>query len=224
MENTQPYGFVYTITNQVNGKVYVGQTVDTKKRWWEHRGRSSRKGKTHLHRAMRKYGKDRFTFRTIGTAACKESLDVGERFFVWLYQSTNPLCGYNMTSGGGASGRPTDEVREKMRASALGRVMSEEAKEKLRAARSGSKASEDTKAKMSAVRKGKHLSESHRAAISRGLKGNSNCKGRVLTELELEKRRKPRTPAVRAKLAEILKKARLVQVRNDKGRFVKVKE
>ena len=54
---------IYKITNLVNGKVYIGQSVDIYKRWTEHKDCiTSKKGYKPLYRAFRKYGINNFEF------------------------------------------------------------------------------------------------------------------------------------------------------------------
>lgn len=60
---------VYIIRNTRNEKVYVGSTVNVKKRWQEHR-RTLRRGThhaRHLQNAWNKYGEDVFVFELVET-------------------------------------------------------------------------------------------------------------------------------------------------------------
>ena len=62
-------GYIYKVTNTVNGKLYIGQTSRTiEVRWREHIqdafGRNN-KGFFALHRAIKKYGKDAFKIEQI---------------------------------------------------------------------------------------------------------------------------------------------------------------
>ena len=49
---------IYKITNNINGKVYIGQSVNITRRWREHRTRYHQDSKdsinSHLYRAARK--------------------------------------------------------------------------------------------------------------------------------------------------------------------------
>lgn len=70
---------IYKITNLVNGKVYIGQSIDIYRRWAQHKkiGRNlsedkySRDYDKVLYRAMRKYGVDSFEFSIV--EKCEES-------------------------------------------------------------------------------------------------------------------------------------------------------
>lgn len=61
---------IYKITNQVNGKCYIGQTIKSaEERWKEHRqhafGTHPNDQNKALYRAIRKYGLDNFTFEVV---------------------------------------------------------------------------------------------------------------------------------------------------------------
>ena len=93
-------GFIYKITNKINGKVYVGQTnrgLET--RWREHKSRAGCHYTSHLYSAIDKYGIDNFIFEKIEEIA-EEYLDEKERFWISYYDSNNPQKGYNLTIGG----------------------------------------------------------------------------------------------------------------------------
>lgn len=88
---------IYRITNQINGKVYIGQSVDIARRWKDHR--KAINSDLPLYRAMRKYGKDNFIFEVIEECSQKE-LDEKEIYWIKFYDSLNPDKGYNLSSGG----------------------------------------------------------------------------------------------------------------------------
>lgn len=96
---------IYKITNNINGKVYIGKSVDIKERWKKHkRNYNNIKKKSYnfsLYQAIRKYGLDNFSFEVV--EECKrEQLNEKEVYWIKEYQSY-PLSlgkGYNMTPGG----------------------------------------------------------------------------------------------------------------------------
>lgn len=94
---------IYKIENQINGKVYIGQSVNITKRWQEHRSRafnsSDRCYNLYLYKAIRKYGLNNFSFEIL--EECPESeLNSREIFYISLFNSSNKDNGYNLTKGG----------------------------------------------------------------------------------------------------------------------------
>ena len=77
------FGIIYKISNSINDKVYIGQTVRTiKKRFACHIG-SALKNEfpdNYFHRAIRKYGKDCFKIEQIDEADSKEELNEKEKY------------------------------------------------------------------------------------------------------------------------------------------------
>lgn len=97
-------GYIYKITNQINGKVYIGQTARSiATRWREHirhgLNPNSREYNRHLYNSMRKYGIDSFSIELV--EKCDNSL-MSEREMFWIkfYNSSHPDYGYNLTLGG----------------------------------------------------------------------------------------------------------------------------
>lgn len=90
---------IYKITNLLNGKCYVGQSIDIEKRWAEHKSiyNHPRCSNYHIYRAFRKYGIENFSFSVI--EECEQSL-LNEREKFWIQHYNSFECGYNMTVGG----------------------------------------------------------------------------------------------------------------------------
>lgn len=91
---------VYVITNQVNGKHYVGITTqNVKQRWAEHMYRFRSGDRDHkLYLAMRKYGVENFICLELPAIPDQCSLAEQERLLIAKLDSYNN--GYNMTPGG----------------------------------------------------------------------------------------------------------------------------
>lgn len=93
--------FIYTITNHLTGKVYVGSTTSVQNRWKKHRWqlRSGIHPNEYLQRAWLKDGESNFKFGIIsesfGTKFDKQSL---EDFHIEKFDTRNPLFGYNLKS------------------------------------------------------------------------------------------------------------------------------
>ena len=96
-------GIIYKYTNLINGKVYIGQTIqELKERHSKHVsvafGKETGHGYNYLiHKAFRKYGIDNFTLEIIDKVD-NALLNEKEREYIALYNSYER--GYNMTPGG----------------------------------------------------------------------------------------------------------------------------
>ena len=93
---------IYKITNIINGKSYIGQSVNIKRRLNAHKSsafnKNSRNYNSPLYRAIRKYGIENFKFDIL--EECNESeLDEKEIFYISKYQ-THSKNGYNQDDGG----------------------------------------------------------------------------------------------------------------------------
>lgn len=91
---------IYAIQNNVNGKIYVGQSVDIERRWAQEK--QMKRLNVHLLRAMKKYTVKKFSFYILEECS-KEALNEREAFYIKLYHSLDPKFGYNKTSGGDSS-------------------------------------------------------------------------------------------------------------------------
>lgn len=92
--------YIYKITNQINGKIYIGKTLNTiQERWREHRNdyKRERCEKRLLYDAMKKYGVENFTIEQV--EECSPEM-VNEREKYWIEQYGSFKYGYNATIGG----------------------------------------------------------------------------------------------------------------------------
>lgn len=95
---------IYQLINNVNKKVYIGQTkFEIKKRFAEHIKASKKKNlPLFIHRAIKKYGPKNFSCHKLFECKSQKELDKKEIEFMELYNSLTPY-GYNMilkASGG----------------------------------------------------------------------------------------------------------------------------
>lgn len=88
---------IYKITNSINGKIYIGQSINIERRFSEH----CRKNETLIDKEIQKIGKDFFTFEVIEKCSLSE-LDNREIYWIKYYNSLFP-SGYNCTEGGNSS-------------------------------------------------------------------------------------------------------------------------
>ncbi len=189
---------VYILENTINGKSYVGQTVNTfDRRFKEHRWGDI----SIISSAIKKYGWD--NFKSYQYYIPENLLNF---FEIEMIKKTNSLVpnGYNLEIGG-KGGRPSKESKIKMSEAhkgvklseehkrkiglsqigrigpMVGKTHSKESKKKTSEALKGIKRSVETKKKMSIVQKGRVVSKEARKNISEAGKGripwNKGLKG-----------------------------------------------
>lgn len=180
------FGFIYVIENDVNNKLYVGRTLDLKKRKRTHFSKSSRTWA--IKAAIEKHGAQHFDFVILEGLASEEELNKREVYWIEKLNTLAPF-GYNLKQGG-KSGFPTEIARERMRAAhqgvslspehrraiglaSKGHKVSAEAREKISIASRGRLHSEETRTKMSRSHTGKHVSLETRLRMSEAHKGKS---------------------------------------------------
>lgn len=97
--NSSGYGCIYLITNKVNGKKYVGQTIQrVSVRWSAHCNSKNSRCKA-LGSAIALYGRESFSFEVVAWGANKDYLDALEIKLIRDFGSSAPN-GYNIKSGG----------------------------------------------------------------------------------------------------------------------------
>ena len=89
--------YIYKITNKVNGKVYIGQSIrPIEQRFQRHINDAVNNIlDTHFARAIRKYGKENFYIELIETCDNQTELNLREQYWIRKYDSINN--GYNET-------------------------------------------------------------------------------------------------------------------------------
>lgn len=170
MTSFEPVCGIYTITNTVNQKLYLGSSVNIDNRWRQHRNELLRNNHHNkfLQRAWNKYGPDAFHFAIVELVLPPFLL---ERESYWLekLRPYNPKKGYNIARDAQACHLGmihSDEAREKMRIAHLGQKPSAEAITKAREANLGKRVSEETKERISQANLGHTVSAEARAKIS----------------------------------------------------------
>ena len=120
---------IYKVTNNVNGKIYIGQTIRTiDERISEHQ----RKKNSLIGKAIKRYGIESFTIESIETVTTIEMLNNREIYWIKHFKCMIPN-GYNQCEGGnntiGYVHR--EESKQKMSEQRKGRTLSEEWKRKI---------------------------------------------------------------------------------------------
>ena len=168
---------IYQITNQVNGKRYIGSATNIQNRGAVHRwglcyGRHCNR---YLQAAFDKYGESAFIFEVLEYID-PESLIKREQYYV---DTLNPEYNLCPVTGSPLGYRHTEETRRKMskahkgeRSHLYGKHPSEETRRRNSEAHIGKVLSKETKRKISAALRGRTLSEDHRRKISKSLMGH----------------------------------------------------
>jgi len=141
------YGYIYVIENDINNKLYIGQTINPCARWKAHRYKISHRSA--INKAINKYGIDHFDFVLLEACVSQDQLNAREEYWIKTLHTLSPE-GYNLTEGG-HSNIPGDETRKKM-------SMWQKGKKKV---------SEEQKNNISRIHKGKVVSKDTRIKISR---------------------------------------------------------
>ena len=180
------YGIIYKLTNTINNKFYIGQTISSLDRRWSEHVSSARQNKPWvICNAIRKYGADSFTREIIASADSKEELNTLEISYI---AELSPH--YNMTIGGGGLGSPSQEVREKISTSGKSRQFTDEHKKNISKGLKGREVKEATRKKLSDMFKGKSLRKSamSQKEIDRLIANNkARGKGLSLRDPEIDK-------------------------------------
>ncbi len=167
---------VYVAKCEVNGKTYVGITSGPLKvRILRHHIKARNGSTLYFHRALSKYGSDKFTWSTYASGLTWAKACETEIYLIKNLGSSDPKKGYNMTKGGegtlGMSVVLSQESRTKISCTlkswhASGDSAAKELRAKVSAARQGSRASVETCRKHAEAMRGRVLSDSSREKIS----------------------------------------------------------
>lgn len=146
-------GYIYKITNTINNKCYIGQTLnDVKERWRQHRKKST--NCRYLKHAFIKYGFDKFKFELI-CICFDEDLDRYEIEYIKKFNCLVPN-GYNLKSGGLGGGRHNQETKDK-----IGKALKNMYLNGYIQPNKGIKLSKEHRNKLSIAHMGRKLSKEH---------------------------------------------------------------
>ena len=154
---------IYKVTNIVNGKIYIGQTVKSLSRRKQGHITSAKlhKYNSHFHNAIRKYELRDFKWEIIHKCDDIDELNRLEIYYIGYYDTYNN--GYNLTLGGGGSvGRKASaETRKKQSMATSGKNNPMYGKRGKDTPNYGKKFSIKTRKKMSVANGGKLCGKDH---------------------------------------------------------------
>lgn len=102
-------GYIYVISNNINSRLYIGQTINTIfTRWTDHKcaSKNATRYKTPLYVDIRNLGIEHFNYKEIEKieAITKDELisklNEKEKYYIELYKTSIDYGGYNTESGG----------------------------------------------------------------------------------------------------------------------------
>ena len=129
---------IYLITNNINGKKYVGKTNHTLEyRFAQHCNKNTN---MLIHKAILKYGKENLKIEKVCDCLEKDWKEL-ERYYIKLFHSHYTEGGYNITFGGDENPMDSEIARNNF----YQKVHSEEFKDKHREKSSGRHHTEETK-------------------------------------------------------------------------------
>lgn len=111
--------YIYKVTNLINGKIYIGQHLNPKRKSYLGSG-------ILIKNAIKKYGRKNFHKEILEYCNSKEVLNEKEKHWIDKLDSTNLDIGYNLDKGGGRT--LEEDYSIKMSNKLKGRKLSEEAK------------------------------------------------------------------------------------------------
>lgn len=178
---------VYIILNKINGKFYIGSSVNIKSRWSLHKKqlRENSHHSKYLQRSWNKYGEENFLFSIMEECEREECLNIENK---WLnfHNTSNIEYGYNTVkeAHNTLGYKHTAETRLKLKQLHKDRI------EKMTLEEFA-----EYKSVLSNARKGKVLSEKHSLALRKGLKRSgwlsSEKKKEMTKKTNFEKISKP---------------------------------
>lgn len=99
---------IYKITNNINQKVYIGQSIDINRRWRSHKNFNEYlQGHYPLYQAFKKYGLENFSFEIIEECLPQE---LNDKEIYWIHFYNSYYNGYNQTTGGQESNNTTIKI------------------------------------------------------------------------------------------------------------------
>nr|UVX74785.1 MAG: GIY-YIG catalytic domain protein [Bacteriophage sp.] len=155
---------VYLISNNVNGKCYVGSTIHLDQRRKEHFSRlaNNKHINAHLQNAYNKYGREAFDFEILETVDIddniKDKLLKREQFWI---DNLKPEYNVLLVAGSNLGYHHTEETKKKISESTTGVKKSDEHAKHIREGQSGRVLTEEHKAKLSEAAKHRKSPSNH---------------------------------------------------------------
>lgn len=124
--------YLYRITNLINNKIYIGQSINPNSRWLGHKNQAKRDVPNQIiSKSIKKYGINNFLFEVIATCSSYEDANYIEEELIKQYNClARDGYGYNLSLGG-ESAPKSEEFKKKVSQTLMGHPVSEETLRKL---------------------------------------------------------------------------------------------
>ena len=169
---------IYYWRNNINGKGYVGKSLNLLKRLGQYIGMKF-KLQPAFYAAVKKYGLENFTcYKIMDCCPSDVALNYWETY--WIRELDTFIDGgngYNLTTGG-EGGKKSAETKRKIGDANRGKKHSEEVRRKISEANRGKKLSDETRKKLSYANRGKTrapFSAEHRKKIGDANRGENHA-------------------------------------------------
>lgn len=175
MNNNEIFGYIYKITNSINSKCYIGQTINHPSLRWKNYKSLRCSDQPKLYNALKKYGPENFIYEIFDdTASNQEELNFLEESYMLCFNSREN--GYNIKEGG-SCGKHSSKTKQKMRLSNphywKNKKFLMETRQKMSESHKGKHKSDETRKNMSIAFKGRIYSEETRKNMSIAAKNRS---------------------------------------------------
>lgn len=102
-EKRYKIGIIYLILNMINGKIYIGKTINTFQARYGTKSNWVNCATSLLKKAIKKYGQDMFEVFILEANIPFDKIGEKERKYIEEFNSRNRQIGYNLTVGGESS-------------------------------------------------------------------------------------------------------------------------
>lgn len=190
--NKERKGVIYKITSP-NNKIYIGQTIDFTQRCRKYKSNGF-KGQIKLWNNCQKYNWNPIEGIEIIENCLISDLNEKEKYWIKYFDSYENGLNADLGGKGRCGFKHSDETKEKIRMTNIGKKHTEETKrkiseasknisnetrEKMSEASKKRKHTEETKQKISEANKGNKLSDEQKTKISEANKGNKKRLGKI---------------------------------------------
>lgn len=208
VDELERVSYIYLIENLVNGKCYVGKSLQPQRRWQAHKLDAKTHHKSTISSAIKKYGEHSFRFSVLEALPSEKESYVRESW--WISFLGSDRGGYNLDSGG-LGGRvrspqtrvklseSTKRVWDKRRSLGLDLRQTPELVEQRASANRGQKRSPEVRAKFSAAQQRPEV-RARKSEVHSG-KTPSLATRALMSAAKKGRKRGPRSPETRAKIS-----------------------